>query len=100
MVPSLVNVHLFATSSQRISTSGSLPLSFLMIAFNPPDAWFSLITISLFVTFRVVTLFCVVVPRTFKFPLTVTLRNVHGVFVEAPLPVTLANVSVSVKDVR
>ena len=64
-----------------------------MIAFNPPDAWFSLITISLLVTFRVVTLFCVVVPRTSKFPLTVTLRNVTGVFVEAPLPVTLARVS-------
>ena len=96
MVPSLVNFHLFTTSSQRISTSGSLPLSFLMTAFNAPVVCPSLRTISLFVTFKTLVLADVVVPRTFKFPLTVRLRNVHGVFVEAPLPVTLASVSVSV----
>ena len=41
-----------------------------------------------------------VVPRTLKLPLIFTLRNVTGVFVEAPLAVTVASVSVSEKDVR
>ena len=100
MVPSLVNCHLSVTSYQRRLTSGSLPLSFLMRALNAPDACPSLRTISLFVTFKTLVLFDVVVPRTLKFPLTVRLRNVVGVVVEAPLAVTVASVSVSVNEVR
>ena len=98
MVPSLVNCHLSVTSYQRILTSGSLPLSFLIRALNAPDACPSLRTISLFVTFKTLVLFDVVVPRTLKFPLTVRLRV--GVVVEAPLAVTVASVSVSVNEVR
>ena len=48
------------------------------------------------VTFNVVVLLLVVVPRTFKFPLTFKFKNVHSVSVVAPLAVTVARVSVSV----
>ena len=71
-----------------------------MTAFSAPEACPSLRTISLFVTFKTLVLADVVVPRTFKFPLTVRLRNVVGVVVEAPLAVTVASVSVSVNEVR